>query len=82
MSEYLVYIKKILHIANLRIKHYLIIFLSLLSTLFDILGIILIIPIATILFETSSTGILSDFFSYLENYQILDSDILQIYLSF
>ncbi len=73
MSGYLDYIKKILHIANLGIKLYLIIFLSLLSTLFDILSIILIIPIATILFDTSSTGILNDFFIFLENYQLFNN---------
>ncbi len=72
MIDYFDYIKKILRIANLGIKFYLIIFLSLLTTVFDILNIILIIPIVTILFDTSSSGILSDFFTYLENYTIFN----------
>lgn len=72
MIGYFDYIKKILRIANLGIKFYLIIFLSLLTTVFDILNIILIIPIVTILFDTSSSGILSDFFAYLENYTIFN----------
>ena len=73
MTAYLDYIRKILRIANLGIKFYLIIFLSLLSTLFDILSIILIIPITTILFDASMTGALNDFFIYLENYKFFNN---------
>ncbi len=73
MTAYLDYIRKILLIANLGIKFYLIIFLSLLSTLFDILNIILIIPITTILFDASMTGALNDFFIYLENYKFFNN---------
>ncbi|MBD1134913.1 ABC transporter ATP-binding protein [Pelagibacterales bacterium SAG-MED47] len=40
------------------------------STLFDILSIILVIPIATIIFDASSSGVLSNLLVSLENFQI------------
>lgn len=70
MTEYINYIKKILKLGNLGIKFYLIVFFSLLSTLFDILSIILVIPIATIIFDASSSGVLSNLLVNLENFQI------------
>jgi len=72
MTDYIKYIKKILELGNLGIKFYLIIFFSLISTLFDILSIILIIPIAAIIFDASSSGILSDLLKSLENFQIFN----------